>query len=87
MQNVPDTHLAGYPTAGYPAKNSKFLIFNKPTNIFGRYFNLILYLVKRFWKKFALSKFATFVQQFNWISVKNETGYRILKKTGYPVQP
>ena len=47
----------------------------KPTNIFGRYFTIFLYLVKRFWKKFAQSKFASFVQQFHWISGQPDIRY------------
>ena len=48
--------------AGYPANN--FARYRIP----GRYFTLILYFLKRFWKKFAHSKFASCVQQINRIS-------------------
>ena len=109
---VPDTDLAGYMAAGYPANNfagywisgrisglagyrkygrisgyivNKENFFNfifktfsfqiKFINIYDRNFNLILYSLKMFWNKFALSKFASFVQQFNRISVQPDIPY------------
>ena len=80
----------------------KFSLKKNYQHLLSQYQSYFLLIdLKRFSNKFAHSKFALFVQQFDRISgypasrisgdPANETGYpagyRILKKTRYPVQP
>ena len=72
---VPDTDLAGYPAAGYRAINfAGYRISGEIVNIeferkkfieiFSFQQNLLTFLVAISLKKYAHSKFASFVQQF-----------------------